>query len=387
MLNDYVSLSEFNETNDYYIESNYLLKQSILINLIVSVLVIIFGLTGNFFIVYIFAQKRFRTNSSNVYLLCLGLNDALFLLIHFFESSLRTFQSITSSKVTNDFIKLINITDKFNFTCRLVNYLRYVLRFTSAYIIVAFTLQRLIIVSEPLQNRFKSKSTAWLSNFIIFFISILANCWVFFIFEIQTENDINYCDIKQNWRNEYFQITILYIVIIMLIPILIIFLCNFLTIIKSFKSDTNRKKLQSNCQLLIKRPLKISRTSNNELKLVTKRNDLNRRVTKKVTNSIRISKMLILISFSYVFFNLPYLIVWFISFYRTTFGIDDPIVKNYLLAYTRITETIQIVNYGINFYVYCLTGAVFRKQFKSSGIYRINSSFFVLFFNQKIFNF
>ena len=209
MLNDYVSLSEFNETNDYYIESNYLLKQSILINLIVSVLVIIFGLTGNFFIVYIFAQKRFRTNSSNVYLLCLGLNDALFLLIHFFESSLRTFQSITSSKVTNDFIKLINITDKFNFTCRLVNYLRYVLRFTSAYIIVAFTLQRLIIVSEPLQNRFKSKSTAWLSNFIIFFISILANCWVFFIFEIQTENDINYCDIKQNWRNEYFQITIL----------------------------------------------------------------------------------------------------------------------------------------------------------------------------------
>jgi hypothetical protein len=57
------------------------------ISLFVSFVFIVFGLFGNFFIVIMFAQKRFRINSSNVYLLCLAMNDSLFLIIHLFEVS------------------------------------------------------------------------------------------------------------------------------------------------------------------------------------------------------------------------------------------------------------------------------------------------------------
>lgn len=54
-------------------------------NIIVSFILVPFGLASNLLIVYMFVQKRFRLNSSNVFLLCLGVNDGLFLVIHFFE--------------------------------------------------------------------------------------------------------------------------------------------------------------------------------------------------------------------------------------------------------------------------------------------------------------
>lgn len=357
---------------------NHLLVKTTEINLIITFIVLIVGLIGNFLLVYIFCQKRFRVNSSNVYLLCLGINDGLFLLIHFFENTIRTYQSYSNSYL----IKMLNITDRLNLTCCLINYLRYTLRFISAFIIVAFTVQRLIIVSSPLQNRFRSKQSAWVSIGTILIVSVLVNFWVVFIFELQTENEIVfYCDIKSDWKEEYFRITIVYIVLIMIIPILIIFVCNILTIFKSFKSDIQRKKLSvvnktmnSRGNLTVRKSIPTSNDKRmmSEIKYLVKHHNLRpfymnsshlaRHTASKLNNTQKITKMLMLISFSYVVFNLPYLIIWFIYFPRTNF--DDLLNKSYLLALTRCAETLQILNYGIHFYIYCISGSVFRQQFK-----------------------
>ena len=61
------------------------------INIIVTALIIIVGLLGNGLAVFVFAQKRFRTHSSSVYLLCLCISDGLFLLMHFFEVKIDSF--------------------------------------------------------------------------------------------------------------------------------------------------------------------------------------------------------------------------------------------------------------------------------------------------------
>jgi hypothetical protein len=150
------------------------------LNIFVSMLFIFVGLIGNSLGVYVFVQKRFRNHSSSIYLLFLCLSDGLFLLMHFFEDTLRTFIDVflnadTSSydpvtaacvnmtNYTNPFkliattaangnalaetsslesaLRSINITDRFNVTCRIVNFLRYFLRFVSAYVIIAFTVQ------------------------------------------------------------------------------------------------------------------------------------------------------------------------------------------------------------------------------------------------------
>ena len=122
-----------------------------------------------------------------------------------------------------------------NIQCQFINYLRNILRFVSAYIVVAFTIQRLFIVSKPLTNKFKSNKSAWKTVLIIIIISILFNIWVPFIFKINDENQN--CDVDRSYSSEYFYINLNYTFLILAIPIVIVLICNVLIFLKLKKSD------------------------------------------------------------------------------------------------------------------------------------------------------
>ena len=143
------------------------------INIFATIVIIVVGLIGNSLAVFVFAQKRFRLHSSSIYLLFLAISDGLFLMTHFFEDTLRTYIDtyLTNSQVPNclnesmllytnqtsnsyeSIMRSLNITDHFNFACRLVNFFRYFLRFFSAYIIVVFTIQRAIAINSPFSRK------------------------------------------------------------------------------------------------------------------------------------------------------------------------------------------------------------------------------------------
>ena len=97
-----------------------------------SVLFIVAGLFGNLLTIFVFAQKRFRRNSSNVYLLALAVNNFLYLIAHFFEDTLRAYEFYYNRKdlKLDSSIKQIglNFTDNYWLGCLLTNYTRYVLR-------------------------------------------------------------------------------------------------------------------------------------------------------------------------------------------------------------------------------------------------------------------
>ena len=71
--------------NDDFLLSNYFLEQARKINIMCVSFILVIGLIGNCLTIVVFAQKRFRINSSNVYLLSLAVIDGLFLLLHLFE--------------------------------------------------------------------------------------------------------------------------------------------------------------------------------------------------------------------------------------------------------------------------------------------------------------
>jgi hypothetical protein len=201
------------ETEDL-LNSHFFLALSGKINLFGILIAITVGLIGNFLTIFVFSHKRFRNNSSNIYLLCLAVIDSCFLIFHFFEDTIRTieetyleneeeddediynldtilknnFNSNNNNNNSTQYLKQIiiflNIADKSDLACGLINFFRYFLRFQSAYIIVAFTLQRVIIVFSPLANRFKSKQSAWKTFHFITFISVIINLWVPFYFKV-----------------------------------------------------------------------------------------------------------------------------------------------------------------------------------------------------------
>ncbi len=223
---------------------------------------------------------------------------------------------------------------------------------------------------------------------MILFVSFSFNLWVLVIFEVKSENNNSFCDIKKEWTNEYFQLTILYVIFVILIPIIIIFLFNTMTICKTFESSRMRRtKLQakkvntSRLSLNTEKMSSITVAENTEIKSFMRTHNLkpyyvstsetSKQSIAQLTSSNSVQKItaiLMVISFSYCTLNIPYLCTWFVYFSEHRFGwYKTANATSYLLVYTRIAETIQILNYSLHLFYYCIAGSLFRKQLKNSG--------------------
>ena len=409
------------------------------INILTTLVIIIIGLIGNILAVIVFIQKKFRKRSSEVFLLVLAITNGLFLLVHFFEDTVRTYidfyirknKTIIPFQHCNDTLKsnsteesiflLINITDKFDFSCRLVNYFRYFLRFISAYLITIFTVQRAIVIHYPLcQSKFSSPKFAWKIVIGLVFVATFLCSIIPFLFKL-TENDdakvtVVYCDADKKSETLYFTTTIIYIFLIMFIPITTIIGSNSLIIYQIFQASKQRKKLFAVTPIRVKSQ---SRYSLRDLKNVDehiKLHDIKRvddsnksssqlnnnqkhnccqccdkgqhyftpqyiRLNQKVQmsklkrfqyDSQRVTRMLVIMSLSFAFLNLPYFITWCMFYYNEAFKRQSTMSENsfiyskYLFGFINVSEVFYVLNYGIHFFLYCASGRQFRKQLKLS---------------------
>lgn len=392
----------YKEYEAQLIKSSQVLDYSRRINLAASLGVILIGFIGNLLVTLVFAQKKFRTNSSHIYLLCSAINDNLFILIHLFEDLLRTIKDIYSHE-EEYWMHILNITDKSNFTCKFINYLRNFLRFVSAYIVVAFTLQRLYIVRKPLSLKFKRKKSGWQTVGIIVIVSLCVNIWVPFIFQLSEDESLkSFCDIDKNFKKEYFFLNIFYICFIMLIPMIIILISNFIIIYTNSKVNSKRKHLVSRHSSINSNPkqrrsintknsIRINKSDSNKLNIVIQKTAFPTNASDTPNSNIRLKAhywtfeqvinknkksnssnaykkmtiMLLVISFSFVALNLPYLIEWCIFFYKAAFHQLDTVSRHYLIAALQISEIFYILNYGLKFFVFCATGSTFRKKLRN----------------------
>lgn len=398
------------------------------LNVIMVFIIILIGLVGNILAILVFIQKRFRKKSTEVFLLVLAISDGLFLITHFFEDTLRTYIDFyvrnnramipfpyqhcnpnvtivdSSKKNEQSIYELINITDKFEVTCVLVNYFRYFLRFISAYIITLFTIQRTISIYKPIyQNKFSSPELAWKVVLSLIFIGGLFCSFVPYFFHLQKDSSnavtVVYCDIDRNREKLYYytRATIFYITIIMLIPITAIIVSNSLIIIQIYKARKKRKQLFSidkiNKQKKLRRNYSIQETNfNNQhddilsdqtfdiddiderTKPYVLRHFLTIRFKKFNDNSQRVTHMLVLMSLSFAILNLPYFVTWCMFFYNEAFknkNVSDLeltgfLHSKYFFGFINIAETIYISNYGIHFYLYCASGKQFRRYLRTS---------------------
>ena len=94
-------------------------------------------------------------------------------------------------------------------------------------------------------------------------------------------------------------------------------------------------------------------------------------------NRIRLEFTLILLAVSSCFIglNLPYFVVWCKQFWRhihAAYQLSSPTETDRMSGQVSITRTIFYVNYCINFFLYCLTGAYYRREIRSMFRYYFN---------------
>ena len=228
---------------------------------------------------------------------------------------------------------------------------------------MAFTLQRLFVVYNPLKNIFKSKKSAWKTVISIVIISLLLNLWVPFLFKIRSNryND-KYCDNNEDMFIQYFYINIIYIFLIMIVPIFVIIICNLLIVSKPKKAELIRLNL-INSESITYRRNKIQKKKNKRY---------------SISNSKKVSSTLSIISFTFCALNIPYLIAWTFIYKSTHFIIIDIISENYLYTGIKISEIFYVLNYSCNFFIYSLSG----KCFYHFIISILNFNFFSILSNR-----
>jgi hypothetical protein len=314
----FLNISLLKNDTDEREESEKFLTDAKKINTFITICIIIIGLIGNCLTVIIYGQKKNRKNSSNIYLLCLAINDTLFLFVHFYEDTVRNLKSNFDFKPEIiQFINKIDIIVQNDLTCKFVNYLRYSFRMISVYLIISLTIQRLLIVYKPLNEKNKRKSTAWKSVTFVVLISFFLNLWTFLFFKLNESEGFIYCDMIKDSILSYFYINILYSLFLIILPIIVIVVLNILIIYKLIKTNkkrkiiTNSQSRRTDTSANQIRSNRLERLNYDEIRSEPLHvNKVKTNLIKKKNKPIDSKIVLIFVSLSYIILNLPYFIMW-----------------------------------------------------------------------------
>lgn len=289
------------------------------------------GLFGNVLSLCVFLSKNLRNMSASRYLAALSTADISTLIFYVLGEWLRRGLKHISPGIKVSFIEMEGV-------CQLWLFLNYFSRLMSAWLIVCFTGERFIGVCMPLRRRNLGtlKETTKIIS-VLTVVSALLVSYKPFLSEVYTMRNRTSCTSKHQYVHESFALDSVYGLLITLVPFVVITTLNI---------------------LIIRRLILRNRRHKNHL------------ITEESHIRLEFTLILLAISVFFIAFNFPFFVVWFRnSFHSRIFSvatIKDPGDQSvgYWIGVLSITRTIFYMNYCINFFLYSITGAYFRKELK-----------------------
>ncbi|CAF1095459.1 unnamed protein product [Rotaria sordida] len=220
------------------------------------------GIIGNILSILIFLSPRYRRQSSHFYLLSLAISDLCFLCINLIEDTFRNHNELYQSR--------INILDHSSPTiCIFVEYARNTVRLLSSWIVVAFTIERLLVVYHPLKRAIIGRrKMARFVVFSLFIISLLININVPFHYGIINLSnhfgiEETICDILPKYRSIYMRFAISAMIMVYLLPMCILGFVNMLICSKLWSKSLLTEKNENYQTFEQKQKMKNSSHFNN----------------------------------------------------------------------------------------------------------------------------
>ncbi|CAF1272588.1 unnamed protein product [Adineta steineri] len=283
-------------------------------------LTVILGLIGNFLSIIIFSRKALRSRSCSMYFLALNVSDICVLYGYIIECLL--FYGYGIQLLSNSFM------------CKTIIFLIYASTDISNYLLTLAAIDRCVLISyRTAHYRFCRKSVAkFLIGFVIFLFSFI-NSHFLYGFRVDQDGLCLPTTIEYIYFYVHHYDTYIDIIKTVLIPFLIISICNTFIIIRLTRKHNT-----------------LSRTAST------------RRSRRRQEKDRQLTSFLLLTSILFIVLSLPSEIN---DFLRTNFTRQFQIqYACQLWTSTIILILLHQINHASHFYVYTLTGPIFRKEFK-----------------------
>lgn len=281
--------------------------------------VIIFGTIGNIFSFVLMLQREMRHTSTYFYLAILAVADTVVLFVSAFKTWIRTLSNF----------ELLHISDA---SCKTLTFLTYFSLHLSAWLIVAVTIERFIVVWFPLKaTSICSTRRAKLTTVGIMLTLFLLNIHLFWtaVLISDPDSDQKTCGMRQDNELLYSDvIPWLHLTVYSFVPFAALLFFNTMIIISLIKHR----------QVITSQMTKDDRRTRN--------------------NNHRTAVTLLCISFVWIITTTPSALYIVLPLKPTTI---EEAAK--LLLVKVVCFIIMYINHSINFLLYCITGQNFRREF------------------------
>ncbi|CAF1241896.1 unnamed protein product [Adineta steineri] len=319
------------------------------LEIIILPILIIFGSICNVMTFIVMRRRRMRVSSTCFYMAALAVTDTFVLWTGclnqwFYMMQLQTF------------------VVKSNITCKLVPFLFVFFADASVWIIVCMSFERYFAVSRPLRasQMCTTRRAKWVL-IVMFMIFALIDGHFLITLELEIiDGEYTVCHPKI-WARHFVGKIFIFIDALKYsaIPFCILIILSILIIQRVFHAEGISAQLQNLRQLhhyrqysLASTPSLTGRSSSLAINPMHTNSTSNTRVGRRVTF------MLLSVSIAFCIFSAP------MSLMQIVQSISKPGVNEIPLAIGKaIAELCQYINHSCNFFLYALTGRVFRREF------------------------
>ncbi|CAF1056260.1 unnamed protein product [Adineta steineri] len=318
------------------------------LNRIGTLAVFVIGFCGNILCLLVLCRRRLRRNSYTQYLIALAVVDT--------GAILAEVISALDDLHQNEYN--INLIVHTNISCKLYYYVRFIFYSMSSWIIVALAMERLVAIKFPLWS--KNICTVVNARRIILMILIFTMIIQSYHFvtkgldcspsPLSISSSTNSCRCKTIRHGNFSKFDVNFtvyawrLVLMTLFPLTIIITVNVLIMTKLFNEGSLLDHTNTSCN------------AQRKMKLVYK-----------------ISRMLVIVTTVYLILHVPGSSLDVIkSIYIPVLRICNPRWQYYLHINHEIFDLLTNFNYGINFYLYIISGKHIRNElvraFKHSSL-------------------